>query len=51
MPTSIIGGGFNIIKIEEPYPIEKIPDSYNYNYPRFLFIKCKKDISQQIKID
>ena len=49
--NGLIGGGFNIIKIEDPYPIEKIPDSYNYNYPRFLFIKCKKDISQQIKID
>ena len=34
--------GFQIEKIEEPYPVGEVPDGYEYKYPRFLFIKCRK---------
>lgn len=40
--NEIISTGFEIICIEEPYPIETVPSNYIYEYPRFLFIKCKK---------
>lgn len=34
--------GFDIVKIEEPQPTKGTPEDYNYEYPRFLFIKCIK---------
>jgi len=40
--TGLIITGFTIEKIEEPYPTLPIPDGYSYDYPRFLFIKCRK---------
>ncbi len=40
--NNLIDCGFQIIKIEEPLPIKGFPQNYVYEYPRFLFIKCKK---------
>lgn len=34
--------GFTIEKFEEPYPVGSVPTGYNYEYPRFLLIKCRK---------
>ena len=39
---SILSVGFCIEQIEEPYPVGGVPKGYAYQYPRFLFIKCKK---------
>lgn len=38
----LIKTGFGIQKIEEPYPSMPVPEGYSYSYPRFLFIKCRK---------
>lgn len=40
--NGLIKAGFGIEKIEEPYPSMPIPEGYSYSYPRFLFIKCRK---------
>lgn len=40
--NSIISAGFSVESIEEPYPTEDVPDEYKYEFPRFLFIKCRK---------
>lgn len=34
--------GFQVEKIEEPYPTGTVPEEYRYEYPRFLFIQCRK---------
>lgn len=46
---TIIETGFDIISIEEPQPIENTPLEYHYDYPRFLFIKCKKTQNNNTK--
>lgn len=38
----LIKTGFIIEKIEEPYPVAKTPLGYQFEYPRFLFLKCRK---------
>lgn len=35
--------GFILECIDEPYPINKTPEGYTYEYPRFLFLKLHKD--------
>lgn len=40
--NGLIAAGFSIECIEEPYPVGNTPLNYDYPYPRFLFIKCKK---------
>lgn len=39
--------GFEIVKFEEPLPIQGTPKEYRYDYPRFLFIKCIKPIGNR----
>lgn len=34
--------GFEIELVDEPYPVCETPPGYDYPYPRFLFIKCRK---------
>ena len=36
--------GFIFETIEEPYPISETPAGYEFSYPRFLFMKCRKVI-------
>lgn len=38
----ITSAGFQIEKIEEPYPVGPLPEGYSYPYPRFLFLQCRK---------
>lgn len=38
----LVDVGFRIEKIDEPYPAVETPEGYEYKYPRFLFIKCRK---------
>ena len=40
--NGIVNTGFSVERIIEPYPIGPIPEGYVYDYPRFLFIKCRK---------
>lgn len=40
--NGLINTGFIIEKIEEPYPVSQTPSGYEFKYPRFLFIKCRK---------
>lgn len=40
----IVSIGFSLKGIEEPYPVGPVPRGYSYSYPRFLFLKCRKDI-------
>lgn len=40
--NGIISAGYAIEKIEEPYPTVSTPSEYHYDYPRFLFIQCKR---------
>ena len=44
---TILETGFDIVTIKEPQPIECTPPGYHYDYPRFLFIKCKKTQKSQ----
>lgn len=41
--NSILDANFILEKIIEPYPAKKIPDNYKYDYPRFFFMKFKKE--------
>jgi len=38
----LIEAGFTVEKLEEPYPTSQTPDGYSYQYPRFLFLQCRK---------
>ena len=38
----LINSGFIIERIEEPYHVTETPEGYEYTYPRFLFLKCRK---------
>ena len=42
--AGLLTSGFEICSVEEPFPTEKaqFDNEYEYQYPRFLFIKCKK---------
>lgn len=40
--NGIISSGFTIESVEEPYPVKAVPEGYTYEYPRFLFFKCRK---------
>lgn len=40
--NDLITVGFSIEKLEEPRPISEMPKEYENDYPRFLFICCKK---------
>ena len=40
--SSIINAGFVIEEIIEPSPIKETPEEYKYEYPRFLYLQCKK---------
>lgn len=46
--NELICAGFVIEKVEEPYPIGDIPKDYEYFYPRFMMIKCRKKSNSQI---
>lgn len=45
--NNLIQIGFSIETIEEPYPVGETPSGYSYEYPRFLFIKCIKRLTEQ----
>lgn len=38
----IVSSGFIVEALEEPYPTSPTPEGYIYEYPRFLFFKCRK---------
>lgn len=38
----IVSSGFVVESVEEPYPISQVPEGYIYEYPRFIFFKCRK---------
>jgi len=40
--NGLVEEGFTLDLVEEPYPIQNTIPEYDYFYPRFLFIKCKK---------
>lgn len=40
--SAIKDANFEIEDIKEPYPLCIVPKEYQYEYPRFLYIKCKK---------
>lgn len=40
--TAICGEKFYLEKMVEPFPTEKLPGEYRYDYPRFLFMKFVK---------
>ena len=41
--NKICENNFLLEKIIEPYPICDLPNGYNYDYPRFIFMKFRKD--------
>lgn len=41
--NEICSSGFSLESLIEPYPREPIPDGYRYDYPRFLFMRFKKN--------
>ena len=40
--SKICSVGFALEKMKEPYPVGELPDKYNYDFPRFLFMKFIK---------
>lgn len=40
--NGLLSAGYTIDLIEEPFPVFNLPPEYEFLYPRFLFIKCKK---------
>lgn len=45
--NGILSSGFLIEEILEPYPEKNVPHNYVYEYPRFLFLSCKKPLTNK----